>query len=158
MLYRSFSMMPTIADNLFSDRFDRIDKLFSRLTGDAPLSDVPSYNLIQKDEINYELTVSVPGYQESELDISIQNKQLIVTGKRELTLDNEQTKWLHRGISQDTFTLNFSLNNRIKVKSANLSNGLLKLELEYETPEEEKPQRIPICSNSVEHELEHKQE
>ncbi|HEI8865039.1 Hsp20 family protein [Serratia sp. AKBS12] len=158
MAYRPFSLIPTITDNLFSDRFDRMDRLFSRLTGDAPLSDTPSYNLIQRDDTHYELTVSVPGFQESELDIAVQNTQLTISGKRETSSNDEQIKWLHRGISQSAFTLSFSLSNRIKVGSANLSNGLLQLSLEYEVPEEEKPQRIAISSGGREgNVLEHQQ-
>lgn len=150
MTYRSFSLIPGITDNLFSDRFDRMDRLFSRLTGDVPLSDSPCYNLIQMDENHYSLTVSVPGYKEKELDITLQNGQLTITGKHDckdkgkMKEDRKNVKWLHKGISCDEFSLSFNLHNRVKVQSALLENGLLKLELEYEIPEEHKPQKITI--------------
>lgn len=148
MTYNPFSMIPAITDNLFSDRFNRMDRLFSQLTGNAPLADAPAYNLVQKDDTRYELTVSVPGFEENNLDISVQNTQLTITGKHEELADEQQPKWLHRGIAQEAFTLSFNLSSRIKVKNANLKNGLLKLELEYQIPEEEKPQRIAIQSDS----------
>lgn len=156
MTYRSFSLIPGITDNLFSDRFDRMDRLFSRLTGDVPLSDSPSYNLIQIDETHYSLTVSVPGYKEEDLDILLQNGQLTISGKHEckgkdqgkMTEDRKNVKWLHKGICLDEFSLSFNLNNRVKVQSALLENGLLKLELEYEIPEEYKPQKITIESHN----------
>ncbi|WWP00611.1 MAG: Hsp20 family protein [Candidatus Dasytiphilus stammeri] len=159
MVYRSFSVIPGITDNIFSDRFDRMDKLFSRLTGDAPLSDFPSYNLFQTNENHYHLIVSVPGYKEKELDISLQNGQLTISGKheKESSKDKSHVKWLHQGISCDDFSLSFNLHNRVKVQSANLENGLLKLELKYEIPEEEKPQKINIGKiDDKNHVIEHR--
>lgn len=145
MSYRSFSLIPGITDSLFSDRFDRMDKLFSRLTGDTPLSDSPAYNLIQTDDTHYHLTVSVPGYQEKNLNILLQNGQLTITGKHDvMPKEKNHVKWLHKGILEDNFSLSFHLHNRLKVQSANLDYGLLKLQLEYEIPEDEKPQKISI--------------
>ncbi|WWO95265.1 MAG: Hsp20 family protein [Candidatus Dasytiphilus stammeri] len=155
MTYRSaFSLIPgIITDNLFSDRLDRMDRLFSRLTGDTPLSDSPCYNLIQIDDNHYSLTISVPGYKEKDLDITLQNGQLTITGKHECKNkgknkeDRKNVRWLHKGFSSaDQFSLSFNLHNRVKVQSAVLENGLLKLELEYEIPEEHKPHKITIDS------------
>lgn len=158
MIYRPLSIIPELTSNLFSDRFDRMDRLFSRLTGDEPLSDAPAYNLVQRDDTHYELTISVPGYQEDELEVSLQNNQLSVSGKQTETQKGtpENDKWLHHGISRRDFTLSFNLHNRIKVQSASLSLGLLKLTLEREIPEEEKPQRISIETNNQNRILEHK--
>lgn len=43
MALRSFSAFPSLADSVFSDRFSRIDRLFSQLTGDTPVSATPPY-------------------------------------------------------------------------------------------------------------------
>ncbi|MGP1933664.1 MAG: Hsp20 family protein, partial [Arsenophonus sp. NC-XBC3-MAG3] len=76
MAYRSFSLIPAFSNHLLSDRFTQIDNLFSRLTGQNPLTDIPSYNLLQKDKEHYEMTVSIPGYTQDELDISVLNNHL----------------------------------------------------------------------------------
>lgn len=159
MIYRPLSLIPELTDSLFSDRFDRMDKLFSRLTGDVPLSDTPSYNLVQRDESHYQLTLSVPGYREDEIDISVRNNQLTISGRHEEKQEEDpqaQEKWLHRGFSRSNFTLSFNLHNRINVQSAELNQGLLTLQLEYEVPEEEKPQRIAITSGEQARVIEHK--
>ncbi|RCL03968.1 MAG: molecular chaperone IbpA [Candidatus Tokpelaia sp. JSC189] len=149
MAYHSFSLIPMVGDNTLADRFTNMDRLFSRLTGEKPLSDIPAYNLVQKDKDHYELTVSVPGYAENELDISMLNNQLSITGKREdeknETSDEENTiRWLHRGIIKNAFSLSFNLEHRIKIQSANLNKGLLTLKFIYDIPEQEKPQRITL--------------
>ncbi|MGP1933900.1 MAG: Hsp20 family protein, partial [Arsenophonus sp. NC-XBC3-MAG3] len=76
MAYRSFSLIPAFSNHLLSDRFTQIDNLFSRLTGENPLTDTPAYNLLQKDKEHYEMTVSIPGYTQDELDISVLNNHL----------------------------------------------------------------------------------
>lgn len=147
MTYRPISLIPGITSSLF---FDRMDNLFSSLTGEQPLANTPAYNLRQQDETHYTLTVSVPGYHNNELDISVQNNQLIIYGKHDESThqDTQKGHWLHQGISHSDFTLGFTLHNRVKVQSAGLDKGLLTLKLEYEIPEEEKPQRISISTHS----------
>ncbi len=60
----SFSLFPTLSDSLLSNRFCQMDRLFSQLTGNRPLTLKHPYNLKQINETSYQLTVSVPGYKE----------------------------------------------------------------------------------------------
>lgn len=149
MTYRSFSLIPSLSNNIISDRFTQMDNLFSRITGEKPLTDTPNYNLIQKDKDNYELTINVPGYSQDELDISVLNNKLKISGKHEVEqeqLQDEQegVKWLHKGIKKSSFSLSFNLDHRINIKKAYLDKGLLNLNFTYDIPEEEKPKKIAI--------------
>ncbi|QCI22399.1 Hsp20 family protein [Buchnera aphidicola] len=145
MPYRSLSFIPNFNDhNIFSNRFNQIDKMFSTLTGEKPISDTPSYNICQINEVEYQLILSIPGYEEKELDISVHNNQLSIQGKKENKLENNKVKWLHKGIIFNNFSLSFNLDHKIKVKKAELSLGLLKLDFECNIPEEEKPKKISI--------------
>ncbi|ARX35155.1 MULTISPECIES: Hsp20 family protein [Proteus] len=142
---KPFSLFPTLSDNLLSNRFDQIDRLFSQLTGSKPISSpTQTYNLKQIDDNHYELTVSVPGYQEDDLSVSLKGSRLLIEGKKEEKLDEDNDKWIHRGISQGQFTLQFDLGKNVKIEKADLSSGLLTIAIEYELPEEEKRQTIAI--------------
>lgn len=148
MTYRSFSLIPTFSNSLLTDRFTQMDTLFSRLTGEKPLSDTPAYNLLRNGE-QHELTISVPGYMQDELDVSVLNNQLTVRGKpniekTEETEENQSIKWLHHGIRKGDFSLSFTLEHRITILQANLANGLLMLHFIYDIPEQEKPKQITI--------------
>lgn len=147
-------------DNQLSNRFTQMDKLFSRITGEKPLSDTPIYNLHQKDKENLELTIAVPGYKQNELDISVLNNKLTLSGKSETETeesnDSKTEKWLHKGIEKKGFSMSFDLGHRIKIKNANLADGLLTLTFNYEIPEEEKPQKIAISQKSQPEVIEHK--
>lgn len=145
MAYRSFSLIPALSNRLLSDRFSQMDSLFSRLTGEKPISETASYNLLQNKN-RYELTVSVPGYSQDELDVSVLNNQLTISGKQkeqESELNND-IKWLHKGIVKNSFSLSFNLEHRINIQKANLEKGLLTVHFSYEIPEEEKPRKISI--------------
>ncbi|CAL4325943.1 Small heat shock protein Ibp [Buchnera aphidicola (Protaphis terricola)] len=147
MSYRSFSFLPNVNYNsVFSNRFNQIDKMFSTLTGEKPLSDTPEYNLIQINEKKYELILSIPGYEEKELDISVHNNQLIIQGKKEkINKNNEKiNKYLHKDIVFNNFSLSFNFDHKIQVNKADLSLGLLKLNFECKIPDEEKPKKIFI--------------
>lgn len=147
MPYRPISFIPNFnSNNIFSNRFNQIDKMFSTLTGEKPISDTPLYNLCQINETQYELTLSIPGYEEKELDISVHNNQLLIKGKKNQEKENseETYKWLHKSIIFNNFSLNFNLDHKIEVKKAELSLGLLKLNFECKIPEEEKPKKISI--------------
>ncbi|WP_109409341.1 Hsp20 family protein [Proteus genomosp. 4] len=142
---KPFSLFPTLSDNLLSNRFDQIDRLFSQLTGSKPIvSPVQTYNLKQIDDNHYELTVSVPGYQENDLSVSLKGSRLLIEGKKEEKSEEDNDKWIHRGISQGQFTLQFDLGKNVKIEKADLSSGLLTIAIEYELPEEEKRQTIAI--------------
>ncbi|CAL4321954.1 Hsp20 family protein [Buchnera aphidicola] len=149
MSYHTLSLIPSFNENIFSDRFNQIDKMFSTLTGEQPISNYPVYNLIQKDEKKYELEISIPGYSENDLDISIHKNQLKIIGKQKKSVSTDKKeKILHYGIKKNNFSLIFNLDHHFEVKKANLNLGILKIVFEYEIPEKEKPRKINIESKN----------
>lgn len=153
MSYRSFSLIPALSNSILSDRFIQMDSLFSRLTGEKPVSENTSYNLVQTDNNKYELTISVPGYSQKELDISVLQNQLTIKSKKKenkiVKSDNKnRKKWLHKGILKNDFVISFNLEHEIKIKQAKLEKGLLILKFSYKIPEEEKPKKIEIIEDN----------
>ena len=150
MAFKTLSLFPDVTDSLFSDRFNRIDRLFSQLTGDAPLSTTPACDIKRLDESHYAITLSVPGWKESELEISATGGQLTVSGKRaeEQSQQDEKSGWLHRGISRHNFSVSYALPQHVKVERARLEIALYQ-----EIPESEKPRKIAIESQQrvIEH-------
>lgn len=154
MSLQPFSAFPSLADSVFSDRFSRIDKLFSQLTGDTPVTSAPAYDLQRSETNRYTLTVSVPGWKEHELEIELRGGRLSVAGHREKEgqeasgeARQQESGWIHRGIARHDFQLSFSIPEHMKVTGATLAEGLLKIDLYQEIPESEKPRRIPIATD-----------
>jgi molecular chaperone IbpA len=128
----------------FDDILNELHKLgahTSQELGYAP------YNIIKHDDSNYTIEVAVAGFDQSEIDISVENNQLKISGtqsKREPL--PKTTEYLHRGISSRDFTKTFTLGSYIKVTGADLKNGYLTINLEKMIPEELKPRKIAITS------------
>lgn len=153
MAFRTLSRFPTFDDTVFADRFNRIDHLFSQLTGNSPVQASPAYDIRRLNDQSYQLVVSVPGWQEEELEIETLGGQLTVTGKREEKNQEEEQGWIHRGIRRADFRLSYSLPEQMKVQRARLEQGLLKIELYQDIPEHEKPKKIAIDNSTrvIEH-------
>ncbi|ACS86161.1 Hsp20 family protein [Musicola paradisiaca] len=145
MAFKPVSLLPAFADSLFSDRFNRIDRLFSQLTGDTPLATAPGYDIRQIDASHYGITLSVPGWREEDLEISAAGGQLTISGKRKDDVKKEEKEgWLYRGINHTDFSVSYTLPAHMKVESAHLENGLLTVNLLQDIPESEKPKKIAI--------------
>ncbi|MFS9598854.1 heat-shock protein, partial [Klebsiella variicola] len=82
MALKTLSALPVFADSRFADRFNRIDRLYSQLTGDTPVGALPAYDLQKIDDSNFLLSVSVPGWNDEVLEIETVGGNLHITGKR----------------------------------------------------------------------------
>jgi len=72
----------------------------------------------------------------------VHENSLLVTGKAKK--EEENGRYLHRGIARRAFERRFSLADHIKVVGASLVNGMLHVDLVHEVPEEAKPRKIAI--------------
>ena len=58
--------------------------------------------------------------------------------------NDDQRRFLHRGLAERNFERRFQLADHVLVKDASLADGLLTISLERELPEQLKPRTIPI--------------
>jgi HSP20 family molecular chaperone IbpA len=70
--------------------------------------------------------LAVAGFTRDQLDITLEGNQLIVSGKQE---NGPSRSYLYRGIATRQFQRGFLLADGLTVQSANLSEGLLAIEL-----------------------------
>lgn len=132
----------------FAVGFDRMQRQFDHLQRlDETANTYPPYNIEAIDENNYRVTLAVAGFTERDLDVTIKENTLYISGKMEHK--EEQPTFLHRGIAGRTFERRFELADHIKVLNANLENGLLHVDLMREIPEEMKPRTIRITSQDA---------
>ena len=130
--------------------FDRINRLME--SAHAPRSDsaYPPYNIEKSDEYHYRITVAVAGFSEDDLDITVKDNSLAISGKISRSQEAEANRQiLHRGIAGRAFRLNFALADAVTVHGADLENGLLHVSLERVVPEEAKPRTIEITSGEA---------
>ena len=123
--------------------FDRLARLVDAATHvDSAALSYPPYNIEKTGEDSYRLTMAVAGFARDELDITVHENTLIVTGKAQN--EDENGRYLHRGIARRAFERRFSLADHIKVVGASLINGMLHVDLVHEVPEAAKPRKVQI--------------
>lgn len=126
--------------------FDRMMNMLDASTRpDTATSSYPPYNIEKIAEHDYRITMAIAGFAQDELEITIKENSLHVSGKKERD-KNEEVTYLHRGIANRSFEKSFDLADHIKVTGANLENGLLVIELAREIPESKKQRTIPISN------------
>jgi len=136
---RGFDLTPLFRSTVGFDRMSELLDAATRLD-DAQLS-YPPYNIEKTGEDAYRITMAVAGFGQDDLNIVSQENSLLISGKAQ---EPEGVEYLHRGIARRAFQRRFELADHIKVKSAELVNGLLRVELVREVPEEQKPREIKI--------------
>ncbi len=139
-------MVSTMLD-LFKDPFfigiDRELNRFRHASEVAAKQSYPPYDLVRIDDDNYTLTLAVAGFAKQEIDISVENNTLTVTGEA-ISDDTDDIEYLHKGIAMRKFTRTFALGEYMEVVSAEINNGLLYISIRREIPEEKKPKQITI--------------
>jgi HSP20 family molecular chaperone IbpA len=78
------------------------------------------------------ITLAVAGFRRDQLEITVEDNQLVIRGRQE---DDKSREFLHRGIAARQFSRAFVLADGIEVKSADLSDGLLRIDLVRREPD-----------------------
>ena len=130
--------------------FDRLTHLLDAATRvDSASLGYPPYNIEKIGNDTYRLTMAVAGFSPSELDVTVHENTLVVTGKAQKEEGKKYGNgYLHRGIARRAFERRFSLADHMKVTSANLTNGMLHVDLVHEVPEAAKPRKIEIGTST----------
>jgi molecular chaperone IbpA len=122
--------------------FDRLASVLdSALRTDNVAPGYPPYNIEVLDEDRYAITLAVAGFERSELDIQVEKGVLSVRGQK---ADEQERRYLHKGIAYRAFERKFDLADHVEVTGADLTNGLLTIRLNREIPEAMKPRTIAI--------------
>ena len=126
-------------DSIF-DEFDRMLESTERYS-----SNYPPYNIHKLNDNHYKIEVALAGYSKDDIELELKDSTLTVRNKTKEKVINENGNGvIHKGISTRQFERSFTISEDIKVKNAELKNGLLNIDLERIIPEEKKPRLIDI--------------
>jgi HSP20 family molecular chaperone IbpA len=110
--------------------FEELERLVDR-AGKPSGEGYPPYNIerLARDDTRPEMlriTLAVAGFTRDQLEIQLEDKQLTVRGKQ---TDDSPRDYIHRGIAARQFCRTFVLADGLEVRSADLDNGLLSIDL-----------------------------
>ena len=127
-------------DSPFLLGFDHTRALIER-AAKAAGEGYPPYNVEELGEGRVRITLAVAGFSAAQLDVTVEDNQLNISGKRE-GAEGERA-YLHRGIAARGFIRAFILADGMEVVGASLEHGLLHIDL-YRPEPEKKVKQIPI--------------
>ena len=142
---RTYDFSPLFRSTIGFDRLTNI--MDAAMRQNDVTESYPPYNIQKTAENAYCITLAVAGFSEEELEIISHDGNLVIEGRVKPNEENSENIFLHRGIAGRAFKRSFQLADHIKITGANLSNGLLNVELVREIPEELKPRKIEISSS-----------
>ena len=130
----------------FSVGFDSIFEEFDRMLDSSDFnSNYPPYNIKKIKEDVYKIEVALAGFDKKDIEIELKENNLTVRSKiKNSTIDENGNGLIHKGISTRQFQRSFTITEEIKVKDAQLKNGLLTIDLERIIPEDKKTRLIDI--------------
>jgi molecular chaperone IbpA len=125
--------------------FDRLAGLLESAAATRQENGWPPYNIETTGENAYRIEIAVAGFRPDELTLEVKENLLTVTGRKTANdAGGVERTYLHRGLAERDFERRFQLADYVVVKSADLADGLLSVELARELPEALKPRRIEI--------------
>ncbi|MDB5453899.1 MAG: heat shock protein [Caulobacteraceae bacterium] len=129
-------------DSPFLLGFEHTRNLIER-AAKAAAESYPPYNVEDRGDGGLRITLAVAGFMPDQLQVSVEDRQLTVCGKREDAGGRPEEAYLHRGIAARGFIRSFVLADGMAVEGATLEHGLLHIDLARPEPEK-RVQQIPI--------------
>ncbi len=109
------------------DEFERVLNRVAKTSGDG----FPPYNIERLSSEDGQpdllrITLAVAGFSRDQLDITVEDRQLTIRGQQR---EEDKRTYLYQGIAARQFIRTFVLADGIEVKSADLKDGMLSVDL-----------------------------
>lgn len=141
------NMLEPFSFNKVSVGFDDMFKRLRDMSESLPkIPSYPPYNIKKIEDNKYVIEIAVAGFGQQDIEVEMNEDTLTVRGQIESKL--EEADYIFKGIADRSFKRSFTLADSVEVKNAELLNGMLKIWLERFIPEEKKPKKIPVSSDS----------
>ena len=116
--------------------FDEIEQALDRVAKAAG-DGYPPYNIerlacTEQEPERLRITLALAGFTRDQLDVALEENQLVIRGRQ---AEDKARQFLHRGIAARQFQRTFLLVDGMEVLGADLSNGLLSIDLARPEPE-----------------------
>jgi HSP20 family molecular chaperone IbpA len=129
-------------DSPFLLGFEHTRSLIER-AAKAAAEGYPPYNVEDRGDGGIRITLAVAGFSPDQLEVTVEDRQLTVLGRRDGNAATPEDAFLHRGIAARGFIRSFVLADGMVVEEANLEHGLLHIDLARPEPEK-RVLKVPI--------------
>lgn len=133
---------PGVLNRAFLGFDDTLDKM--RDFASQEITKYPPHNVIKSGEDKFIVELAVAGFAQEEIDVEIHDRTLRVKGIKKDTQLPNGAKYLHQGIAARNFQKEFTVADTVKPVGVEIVNGILRVYLTNQIPEEKKPQKVPF--------------
>ena len=119
-----------------------LEDMFKRLDAFADNgTNYPPYNIVKLDEEKQQLQIALAGFLKDDIEVAVEQGVLQVSVNKSYETEGE---YVHKGIAQRSFARNWQLADDTIVEDVTYQDGLLRITLAREVPEEKKRKLLPI--------------
>ena len=118
----------------FESFFERFNRLPTINTG------FPHYNIKKAGKDKYVLEMALAGYKKSDIEVEVQDGLLSIEGNS----SDKEEDFVHKGIAKRAFQRQLQLSEYVECTGAKLEDGMLKVDLNYNPPEDKRPKKITV--------------
>lgn len=135
--FREFSTLQDRMNRMFRDSYGDREEALTTSTFAPPVD-------VYEDEHNVTLKIEVPGIDEKDLDVRVENNTLTVHGERKFEKEEKEENFRRVERQYGSFTRSFTLPNTVDTDSiqAAYEKGILKIQLAKKA--EAKPKQIKV--------------
>src|SRR5262250_1441137 len=139
--FREFTTLQDRMNRLFRDSFGDREEALTTSTFAPPVD-------VYEDEHSVTLKIEVPGIDEKDIDVRVENNTLTVHGERNFEKEEKEENFRRVERQYGCFTRSFTLPNTVDIDSiqANYDKGILKIQLAKMA--EAKPKQIKVNAGS----------
>jgi molecular chaperone IbpA len=126
----------------FDNLFDTFETRFAHQIS----NNYPPYNIEKSGENQYNIVVAVAGFGKDEVAVEVEGDQLTIRGEKAINANEGeyQVEYLHRGLAFRDFERRFTLAEHMEIKSAEIKDGVLTIQIERIVPEALLPRKIEV--------------
>lgn len=124
--------------------FDQLFDTFETRFANQISNNYPPYNIEKHGENQYNIVVAVAGFDKEEVSVEVEGDQLTIRGEKSLNAEVNEVEYLHRGLAFRDFERRFTLAEHMEIKSAEIKDGLLTIQIERIVPEALLPRKIEV--------------
>ena len=128
----------------FDNVFDHFGSMFEDDMFDISVPNYPPYNIVKVKDNHYNIEVALAGYNKKDIEVNYENNMLTIKTADQKSDEKKEGENIYKGIAQRMFKKSFTIADDVKVKGAELKDGLLTISCERIIPEHKKKKLIQI--------------
>jgi molecular chaperone IbpA len=105
----------------------------------------PPYNIKQVKENKYVIEMAVAGFAKTDIEVTLEGNKLVIKGAV-VDSSDDKDNYIYKGIANRNFNRAFTLADKVEIKDAEITNGMLKVWLENMVKVQDAVKKITVKS------------